>query len=86
MAGKTESSVIERVKAIIIEVLNVEEGIISLDSKFKEDLGADSIDLMTLIVALEEEFNGRISDDEIQNLSTVGETVEFIQNKIIKSE
>lgn len=86
MAETSDNSVFERVRTVIIEVLNVEESQISLDSNIRNDLGADSIDLMTLIVALEEEFNGQISDEEVANLATVADTVDFIQDKIIKSE
>ena len=86
MADSSNNSVFERVKAVIVEVLNVEESQISLDSNIRNDLGADSIDLMTLIVALEEEFNGQISDEEVANLATVADTVDFIQDKILKSE
>jgi acyl carrier protein len=85
MAENSDNSVFERVKAVIVEVLNVEESKIGLDSNMRNDLGADSIDLMTLIVALEEEFDGQIADEEVQNLLTVGNTVDFIQDKIIKS-
>lgn len=85
MAENSDNSVFKRVKAVIVEVLDVEESKIALDSNMRNDLGADSIDLMTLIVALEEEFDGQIADEEVQNLSTVGDTVDFIQDKIIKS-
>lgn len=85
MAENSDNSVFERVKAVIVEVLDVEESKITLNSNMRNDLGADSIDLMTLIVALEEEFDGQIADEEVQNLLTVGNTVDFIQDKIIKS-
>jgi acyl carrier protein len=50
-------------------------------SRFKEDLGADSLDLVTLIMALEEEFKGPISDEEATGLKTIGDVVDFIEKK-----
>ena len=67
-----------RVRDIIVELLGVDEDQVTLEARFREDLEADSLDLVELIMAFEEEFNGEISDEEAQNISTVGEVVSYI--------
>jgi acyl carrier protein len=67
-----------RVKAIIKEVLRVDESRLTRDTRFREDLGADSLDLVTLVMALEEEFKGSISEEEASAMTTVGESIDFI--------
>lgn len=74
--------VYERVKEIISEQLNVDEDEISPDKSFVDDLGADSLDLVELIMALEEEFDLEISDEEAQKIRTVGEAVKFIEERV----
>lgn len=68
----------ERVRDIIVELLGVDEEEVSLDARFREDLEADSLDLVELIMAFEEEFEGEISDEEAQKITTVGEAVTYI--------
>ena len=70
------------VKAIIVELLGVEESKVSPDSKFREDLEADSLDLVELIMAFEEKFGGEISDEDAQKISTVGEAVAYIEEHL----
>jgi acyl carrier protein len=67
-----------RVKKIISELLGIDEEEINLDSRFREDLEADSLDLVELIMAFEEEFNGEISDEEAQDITTVRQAVDYI--------
>ncbi|MFN2188559.1 MAG: acyl carrier protein [Candidatus Promineifilaceae bacterium] len=67
-----------RVRGIIVELLGVEEDQITSESRFREDLEADSLDLVELIMAFEEEFDGEISDEEAQKITTVGEVVAYI--------
>ena len=67
-----------RVRDIIVELLGVDGDQVTLEARFREDLEADSLDLVELIMAFEEEFNGEISDEEAQNISTVGEVVSYI--------
>jgi acyl carrier protein len=74
--------VYERVKEIISEQLNVDENEISPEKSFVDDLGADSLDLVELIMALEEEFDLEISDEEAQKIRTVGEAVKFIEERV----
>lgn len=72
--------VFEKVKKIIVEQLGVEEDEISMESSFIDDLGADSLDIVELIMALEEEFDLEIPDSEAEKISTVGDIVEYIKN------
>lgn len=72
--------VFEKVKKIIVEQLGVEEEEITMESSFIDDLGADSLDIVELIMALEEEFDLEIPDSEAEKISTVGDIVEYIKN------
>jgi len=67
-----------RIRGIVVELLGVEEEKVTTDARFREDLEADSLDLVELIMAFEEEFNGEISDEEAQKITTVGEVVSYI--------
>ncbi len=72
----------EKVKAIIVEQLGVEESEISPDSSFTEDLGADSLDVVELIMAFEEEFMIEISEDDAENIRTVQDAIDYITQRI----
>ena len=72
--------VLEKVKKIIIEQLGVEEEDIAMESSFIDDLGADSLDIVELIMALEEEFDLEIPDSEAEKITTVGDAVDYIKN------
>lgn len=67
-----------QVKEIIVELLGVDEDQIVPAARFREDLEADSLDLVELIMAFEERFDGEISDEEAQKITTVGEAVTYI--------
>lgn len=73
-------AILEKVKEVIVEQLGVEEDIIKLDTSFIDDLGADSLDIVELIMSLEEEFDIQIPDNEAEKISTVGDVVEYIKN------
>ena len=73
-------SVEDQVKKIIVEQLGVNEDEVTLDASFVEDLGADSLDLTELIMAMEEEFGIEISDDDAQKILKVKDAVGFIQS------
>ena len=68
----------ERVRSIIVDLLGVEEDKVIASARFREDLEADSLDLVELIMAFEEEFGGEISDEEAQQITTVGEAVKYV--------
>ncbi len=73
------STVFDRVKAIIVDQLGVDEGQVTPEARFREDLEADSLDLVELIMAFEEEFGGNISDDDAQAIATVGNAVSYLE-------
>ena len=72
----------ERVKAIVIDRLGADPDRVTLEARFREDLEADSLDLVELIMAFEDEFGGEISDDEAQKIKTVGQAVAYLQSRI----
>jgi acyl carrier protein len=75
----TMASVFERVKARVAHQLGVEEDTITRESSFVEDLGADSLDVVELVMALEDEFKIEIPDDQAEKIVTVGDAVAFIE-------
>lgn len=75
-------AVFDKVKQIIINELKVDADKITPDTNLKNDLGADSLDAVEIVMALEDEFNISIPDEEIQNISTVKKLVEYIESKL----
>ena len=69
----------EKIKNIIVDVLNVDESTITMETTFIEDLGADSLDVFQIIMALEEEFEIEISNEDAEKIKTVGDVVEEIK-------
>lgn len=74
--------VYEKIKAIISEQFDIDEDDITMETSFKEDLNADSLDLVELIMGLEDEFDLEVDDDKVENINTIGDVVNYI-NKII---
>lgn len=72
-------AVAERVKSIIVEQLGVDEEKVTLDASFTDDLGADSLDIVELVMAFEEEFGIEIPDEEAEKISNVREAVQYIE-------
>jgi acyl carrier protein len=72
--------IFEKVKEIIVNELGVEANEVTLEANINDDLGADSLDAVELIMALEDEFEIKVSDEAAQNFKTVQEIVEFIEN------
>ena len=75
------SDIESKVKDIIVEQLSVNAEDVNPDAKFVEDLGADSLDLVELVMAFEEEFDLDIPDEDVEKMSTVGDAIEFIKEK-----
>ena len=75
----TTKSVEERVKEIICEQLGVEDGEVTPAAKFIEDLGADSLDTVELVMAFEEEFDLEIPDEDAEKITTVGDAIQYIK-------
>ncbi|MGD9147880.1 MAG: acyl carrier protein [Anaerolineae bacterium] len=72
----------EKVKDIIVEQLGVDEDNVTPEARFREDLEADSLDLVELIMAFEDEFGGEISDEEAQQIKTVGQAVDYLNMRM----
>ena len=71
--------IFEKVRDIVVEQLGVEEDDVKLESAFIDNLGADSLDIVELIMALEEEFEMEISEEDAEKISTVGDVVDYIK-------
>ncbi len=76
------ADVYDRMKKIIVEQLGVEETDVTPQASFVEDLNADSLDLVELIMSLEEEFNLEISDEDAEKIHTVGDALEYVQEHL----
>ncbi len=74
--------VLEKVKVILAEQFDVEEDSLQNDTDLQDDLGADSLDVVDLLMSIEDEFEIEIPDEEIENIRTVGELVNYIENHI----
>lgn len=77
-----KEEILAKVKTVVAEKLNVGEDQVTTDAKFVEDLGADSLDQVELIMALEDEFELKIPEEEAEQLSTVGKAVDYIVEKL----
>ena len=75
------SDVLERVKKIVVENLDVESDKVVESASFIDDLGADSLDLVELVMKLEEEFDVSVDESELENITTVGEAYELVMSK-----
>ena len=71
----------ERIKKIVVDRLDVEESKVTLEASFKDDLEADSLDVVELVMELEDEFDMEISDEDAEKIATVGDAVDYISSK-----
>ena len=85
ISKKGEKTMLEKMKEIIAEQLSVEEDIVTESSSFKEDLGADSLELFELVMALEDEYSIEIPSDDLQNLLTVGDVMNYLKDKGVEA-
>ena len=76
------STVFERVTKVIVDRLGVDEGEIKLEASFRDDLGADSLDVVELVMELEDEFDMEISDEDAEKIATVGDAISYIETKV----
>lgn len=70
----------DKIKDLIVDQLDVEESKVTMDTNIQDDLGADSLDIVDLIMAVEDEFEVKIEDEDVENLKTVGDIVNYIDN------
>lgn len=73
--------VFEKVRELLVDQLDVEEDAVTMEASITGDLGADSLDVVDLVMSLEEEFDCEIPDDEIENIKTVGDIVKYIEDR-----
>ena len=76
------ADVFERVKGIIVEQLDVDEEQVTLEASFADDLDADSLDVVELVMELEDEFDMEIADEEAEKIATVGDAVNYINSQV----
>ncbi len=80
--GDFDEKIYEKVKTIVVEQLGISYGDVTPDASFVEDLGADSLDVVELVMALEEEFDLKISDEDAARIATVRDAVEYITEEL----
>lgn len=78
----SSEEVLEKVKGIIVEQLGVSENTVTMEASFIDDLGADSLDIVELVMALEEEFDIEIPDNDAEKVATVGDVVDYIKEHV----
>jgi acyl carrier protein len=76
------SAVFERVSKVIVDRLGVDESEVKLEASFRDDLGADSLDVVELVMELEDEFDMEISDEDAEKIATVGDAISYIESKV----
>ena len=74
--------VFDKIKDIIVEQLDVEEDAVTMEASITDDLGADSLDVVDLVMSIEESFDVEIPYEEVENIKTVGDIVKYIENKV----
>ncbi len=77
----SQDTILEKVRSIVVEQLSVDAGEVKLESNFQNDLGADSLDTVELVMALEEAFNIEIPDEAAEGITTVGDAIKYIEDK-----
>lgn len=76
------STVLERVTKVVVDRLGVDVSEVKIEASFRDDLGADSLDVVELVMELEDEFDMEISDDDAEKIGTVGDAVKYIEEKV----
>lgn len=78
---KEKKKMLEKMREMIAEQLSCDAAEITMDTSFKDDLGADSLDLFELVMALEEEYNVEVPEDELEHLEKVGDVIDFLRSR-----
>ena len=74
--------IFDKVKDILVDQLDCEEDKVTMEASITDDLGAESLDIVDLVMSLEEEFDVEIPDDQVENIKTVGDIVKYIEDKV----
>ncbi len=77
---------LEKIKELLVDQLGVDDEDVTLDASFKDDLGADSLDLFEMVMSLEEEYGMEVPAEELENIETVGDMIEYMESKGIVAE
>ncbi len=86
MGTMTKEEIQQQITDIVVDLLGVDAEKVTPEARFREDLEADSLDLVELIMAFEDKFGGEISDEEAQKITTVGEAIEYIQRQAASAQ
>ncbi len=76
------TTVLERVTKVVVDRLGVDESEVKVEASFRDDLGADSLDVVELVMELEDEFDMEISDEDAEKIATVGDAISYIESKV----
>ena len=74
-----KEEIFEKLKELVVDQLGVEEDEVTMEASMQDDLGADSLDLVDLVMSVEEEFGVKVADEDLENIKTVGEIVDYIE-------
>lgn len=74
-----KEEIFEKLKELVVDQLGVEEDEVTMEATMQDDLGADSLDLVDLVMSVEEEFGVKVADEDLENIKTVGDIVEYIE-------
>ena len=76
-----KEEIFDKLKELVVEQLGVEEDEVTMEATMQDDLGADSLDLVDLVMSVEEEFGVKVADEDLENIKTVGDIVNYIEER-----
>ena len=76
-----KEEIFDKLKELVVDQLGVEEDEVTMEASMQDDLGADSLDLVDLVMSVEEEFGGKVADEDLENIKTVGDIVNYIEDR-----
>ena len=76
-----KEEIFDRLKGLVVDQLGVEEDEVTMEASMQDDLGADSLDLVDLVMSVEEEFGVKVADEDLENIKTVGDIVNYIEDR-----
>lgn len=77
----TKEEIFDKLKELVVDQLGVEEDEVTMEASMQDDLGADSLDLVDLVMSVEEEFGVKVADEDLENIKTVGDIVNYIEDR-----
>ena len=76
-----KEEILDKLKELVVDQLGVEEDEVTMEASMQDDLGADSLDLVDLVMSVEEEFGVKVADEDLENIKTVGDIVNYIEDR-----